>query len=92
MGPRGAAAHRAGGREPVTALSAGPQRLAHTPRPLDSIVEALNCDMISRNASDALVEGVPFLFFLAGLYANYHTPLDEAGRVDADRAARVAVL
>ena len=33
--------------------------------------------------------GVPFLMFFAGLHADYHTPLDEPGRINADKAARV---
>jgi len=33
--------------------------------------------------------GVPFLMFFGGLHPDYHTPLDEAGRIDADKAARV---
>jgi len=34
----------------------------------------------------------PFLFFFAGLHADYHTPADEVGRIDPDKAARVARL
>ena len=37
-------------------------------------------------------QGVPFLMFFAGLHADYHTPFDEAGRIDADKAARVTRL
>jgi hypothetical protein len=33
--------------------------------------------------------GVPFLMFFGGLHPDYHTPFDEAGRIDADKAARV---
>ena len=33
--------------------------------------------------------GVPFLMFFGGLHADYHTPLDEPGRINADKAARV---
>jgi hypothetical protein len=34
--------------------------------------------------------GVPFLMFFGGLHADYHTPLDEPDRINADKAARVA--
>jgi hypothetical protein len=37
-------------------------------------------------------KGVPFLFFFTGLHPDYHTVVDEASRVDADKAARVARL
>lgn len=33
--------------------------------------------------------GIPFVMFFAGLHPDYHTPLDEPGRIDADKAARV---
>lgn len=33
--------------------------------------------------------GVPFLMFFGGLHADYHTPVDEVGRINADKAARV---
>jgi hypothetical protein len=33
--------------------------------------------------------GVPFLMFFGGLHPDYHTPFDEAGRIDAAKAARV---
>ena len=33
--------------------------------------------------------GVPFLMFFGGLHADYHTPVDEPGRINADKAARV---
>jgi len=36
--------------------------------------------------------GVPFLMFFAGLHADYHTPKDEADRIDPEKAARVARL
>ena len=36
--------------------------------------------------------GVPFLMFFAGLHADYHTPFDEADRIDPDKAARVTRL
>jgi Zn-dependent M28 family amino/carboxypeptidase len=33
--------------------------------------------------------GVPFVMFFAGLNPDYHTPVDEVGRIDATKAARV---
>jgi Peptidase family M28 len=36
--------------------------------------------------------GVPALFFFAGVHEDYHRPSDEADRIDADKAARVARL
>lgn len=36
--------------------------------------------------------GVPTVFFFAGLHDDYHRPSDEAGSIDADKAARVARL
>jgi hypothetical protein len=33
--------------------------------------------------------GVPFLMFFGGLHPDYHTPFDEADRIDPDKAARV---
>jgi hypothetical protein len=34
-------------------------------------------------------QGVPFVMFFGGLHADYHTPVDEPGRINADKAARV---
>lgn len=36
--------------------------------------------------------GVPALFFFAGVHEDYHRPSDEADRIDADKAARIARL
>jgi Peptidase family M28 len=36
--------------------------------------------------------GVPALFFFAGVHEDYHRPSDEADRIDAGKAARVARL
>jgi Zn-dependent M28 family amino/carboxypeptidase len=37
-------------------------------------------------------EGVPVLFFFNGVHEDYHGPDDEADRIDAEKAARVARL
>lgn len=36
--------------------------------------------------------GIPYAFFYTGPHADYHRPGDEPGRVDADKAARIARL
>jgi Zn-dependent M28 family amino/carboxypeptidase len=36
--------------------------------------------------------GVPAVFFFSGVHADYHQPSDEAARIDAEKAARIARL
>jgi aminopeptidase YwaD len=37
-------------------------------------------------------QGLPVLFFFTGTHSDYHTPEDDAGRIDADGTARVVHL
>ena len=37
-------------------------------------------------------EGVPILFFFNGVHEDYHGPDDEPGRIDGEKAARIARL
>jgi len=37
-------------------------------------------------------KGIPIVFFTTGLHADYHTPADEASRIDYDKLARVTRL
>jgi hypothetical protein len=52
-----------------------------------------NLSLISRSDQWSFIRnGVPALFFTSGLHTDYHTPLDEADRLDYEKTERVTRL